>query len=252
MIVVKNDDSIMMFNQHHHALVSGVMARKWNKEYKTKGGYEDEVEYAIMNHDRAWVPLDQKPRWNTEQHLPYSFIDYPEEEKVAAYQEGVNEIEKTSSYAALLCSLHYASFYHNDDTTSKSVKQFLHNESRRREAILSSLPVEPVRLYDHLDLLQFCDNLSLYCCMNSPGVKKENELSWFRSGFPQKFSFAPEGVEAEWVDSTQIRIRPFPFEDAFTLSIPFKCISPSVSGDQLLKAYHSADWQERTVTFIEG
>ncbi|QST00097.1 DUF3891 family protein [Pontibacillus sp. ALD_SL1] len=252
MIVVREPNHILLFQQHHHALVSGIMAKKWMGNEFVGGEPRSDVEYAVAYHDRAWIPLDQKPRWNNHKQQPYSFIDFPEEEKVIAYQRGIDEVEEHSSYAAVMCSMHYASFYSKADTLSESVREFLHNEERRRERLLSFLSEEADNLKEHLDFLQFCDDLSLYCCMNPPGVKKEDELSWFRDGFPQTFSIAPNGLEAAWVDGKHIAVKPFPFEGPFTVSIPYKRVSDSITAELWEDAYTSAECQVRTITFIEG
>ncbi|WP_345241477.1 DUF3891 family protein [Pontibacillus salipaludis] len=252
MIVVSEPNHILLFQQHHHALVSGIMANNWKETGFVGEELRGDVEYAVAFHDRAWIPLDQKPRWSDHKKQPYSFIDFPEEDKVAAYRRGVDEVEEYSSYGAVLCSMHYASFYSKADILSEAVREFLHNEEMRRERLISLLSKETANLKEHLDLLQFCDDLSLYCCMNSPGVKKENELSWFRDRFPQTFSIAPAGLEAEWRDEKYIAVKPFPFKGPFTVSIPYKRVSDSISADLWEDAYKSAECHLRTITFIEG
>lgn len=121
--------------------------------------WKEDVLYSIKEHDRAWIDLDHTPLWNDELQRPYSFIDYPSLIKLTYYRQGIDKVGRQSPYAGLLCSLHFASFYE----AQKNV-QF------------------------HFKLLQQCDHLSIYLCMQEPGINKAQEISWYRNGFPQLFS----------------------------------------------------------------
>src|SRR5690625_149953 len=104
MIVTKKANSFLMFEQHEHAKISGLMAKYWRDELFLGKTMREEVELAISQHDRAWIPLDKNLIWNEEKQAPYTFMDYPLEEKLRAYKRGADEIEKESNYASLLCS----------------------------------------------------------------------------------------------------------------------------------------------------
>lgn len=80
----------------------------------------------------------------------------------------------------------------------------------------------------HYRLLKFCDELSLYVCMNKPGVKKKDEIDLFKDGFEGTEMFNSEEeklIQAEWVDEETIRITPFPFQTEFYTYVKYKTIN---------------------------
>lgn len=251
MIVLKTGQDLLLFEQHHHALVSGVMAKHWRSDSFIGGHLREQVEYAVAQHDKAWIPLDQQPLWNEEKQQPYSFVDFPMQEKMLRYQEGVHEVEKKSLYAGLLCSLHYRSFF-PELSDDKGIQTFINEEELRQERLINELDgyIEEKEKNFHFDLLQFCDNLSLYCCMNEPGASKARELSWFKDGFPQQFEFAPEGIIANWNGLNNVELNPFPFENSFQVDIPFRQINQgSIKDKGIQQTWNESVLQSRSVTF---
>lgn len=67
-------------------------------------------------------------------------------------------------------------------------------------------------LEEHYKLLKFCDELSLYACMNEPGVKKNEEIDLFKEGFEgmeiyNRYSDSP--IIAEWIDEKRFELHHF-------------------------------------------
>jgi hypothetical protein len=247
LIVLENNDSFLLFEQHEHGKVSGQILTHLSSEAFLGEQFREAVEFAITNHDIAWVPLDENPKWDQENLRPFSFIDYPLEEKLTQYKKGIDKIQTTSEYAALLCSLHYTSFFKSDSTDNR-INHFISREIDRREGIKSRNEDIHNNKYEnfHFDLLQFCDDLSLYVCMNKPGSTKEEEISWFKHGFRQRFNFAPNGLNAKWADEQTVLIEPFPFHKSFTVTIPFKQISKrDVAEDKFTEAYDQKEYAYR-------
>ncbi|MFK3939543.1 DUF3891 family protein [Alkalihalobacillus sp. NPDC078783] len=214
MIIRKQDKRFDCIRQHDHAYISGEIAKHWI-EPVSKSALT-----GIYEHDRAWIPLDEKVRVATDQQMPYDFISFPIEWKLEAYTRGVDEVEVHSPYSAFLCSKHYCSFFSGSITSEPGVADFLAHEEKRQQSILEALEICPSineRSQD-FSLLQFCDDLSLYVCMNPPGIPKSEEVSWFKNGFAQSFSFAPKGIQAEWKNESEITLDPFPFKDSLTLT----------------------------------
>jgi len=254
MIVLNTKQGMLLFEQHHHALVSGVMAKYWRVDAFIGEHIREQVEYAVAQHDRAWIPLDQLPLWNEDKQQPYAFTDYPMNEKMLRYQEGVNQVEDRSKYGALLCSLHYRSFF-PEKSKDQAIQSFIDYEEKRQKKLKIELDekVGDKAIKVHFDLLQFWDNLSLYCCMNEQGVNKEHELSWFRDGFPQQFAFAPDGIIAHWHGEDTVVLDPFPFESSFQVDIPFR----RFRHDQIEEIGFTQAWKDsalhnRKVTFISN
>ncbi|MFC7062999.1 DUF3891 family protein [Halobacillus seohaensis] len=252
MIVNERDDQFLMINQHEHAMVSGELALQWKRKFLIRSKLREEADWAVSQHDRAWIPLDEHPIWNEASNRPYSFIDYPLKEKLSAYQRGVKEVSDRSIYAAILCSKHYQSFF-SKDSEDPLVIQFIMEEEKRRENLRTMMKIcVPSDIFQvHFDRLQFCDNLSLYVCMQEPGISKEQEVPWFRNGFRQQFDEAPEGVMPRWIDGSHVSLDPFPFEQPLEVRIPYRLVKrDSIEEKGLEVAYKEAEIHERCVVFI--
>lgn len=242
MIIRKQEDAFLMIQQHEHGKLSRELFRHW-KHMPAFSQHHDSVSFAIANHDIGWLPLDRKPLWNNEANAPYSFLDYPLEPKLTAYQQGIEMVEAEDSYAALLCSQHYTRFvaHHESDIA----KDFIAAEAMRRQRIMDSLgDVEQEEIAKDYALLQLFDDFSLLLCMNEPGNPVEKFHPFFRKGIrvPQEI----EGVHVDyiqprWDEPSRITFVPFPFEEAFSLAIPFKTVKEqSITENGLVNAYQQA------------
>jgi Protein of unknown function (DUF3891) len=209
MIVRENPDSYVLIRQHDHGRVSGKFARRW-RERPTP---PEPTLYAISNHDVAWQKLDETVRWDEPTGRPYSFTDYPVEPKMEAYREGLDFLEAQDAYAACLCSMHYASFVR--DAEGAAEVRFREEENRRQERLRVAISAQELEnLERNFRLLQTCDDLSLFVCLNEPG---RNDHPWYRDGFEfMSARFAPF-----WEDRLTLRFDPNPFSGDFDLSIPY-------------------------------
>lgn len=252
MIVHEREHDFILIKQHDHARLSGQMVREWKQHFLLRSKLREEADWATAQHDRAWIPLDDDPRWNEQEGRPYSFIDYPLEEKLAAYQRGISEVAEQSMYAGMLCSMHYQSFM-SEDSDEPLMRKFVQKEKERQEELFAAMEMDiPKDIYDlHFKRLQFCDDLSLYVCMQQPGVSKEEEVSWFKNGFRQRFDFAPSGMVAHWVDDKQVTVDPFPFEKPFDAHVPYTLVTKeSIDQVGFERAFKQAETDQRLVTFI--
>ncbi|UOQ44704.1 DUF3891 family protein [Halobacillus salinarum] len=253
MIVHEQESHFLMITQHDHALVSGEIVLHWKSNFLLRSKLREEADWAIGQHDRAWIPLDENPLWNEEEQRPYTFVDYPLKEKLEAYRRGINEVAKRTLYGAMLCSMHYQSFF-STETSDEMVKDFLNEQEVQQHDFYKRMRMEvPKDIVDlHFKRLQFCDDLSLYACMNAPGVDKEKELPWFKNGFPQSFDFAPEGMLAHWKDESRVAVEPFPFENSFQVVIPYKQVAKKeIESIGLKQAYYHSPTKERVVWFVK-
>lgn len=226
MIVRKENNKFILTCQHDHALLSGELARHFEHFFAHDSFFEDAV-FAVHEHDRSWILPDSNPIWNSEKNRPFDFIDYPHEKKLAYYNIGLNETEEMNLYAALLCSKHYVSFI--NDANDEASRHFLNNEELRQNRIRTELgQVDNDLLNRHFQLLQLCDNLSLYLCLNPPGVDKGEEHYFFKNGFKNSSSFNPvegKNLIAKWPINNEVNIIPFPFKSSFEVNIEQKHLS---------------------------
>ncbi|WP_168122358.1 DUF3891 family protein [Paenibacillus sp. HB172176] len=185
MIVRETKTEFVMTTQHEHACFSGEIAAHFKSELWIDPHLLEAVLLAIREHDRGWISLDETPVWYDRIKAPYSFMDYPLYPKLPMYTRGIDEVEDRNAYAALICSLHYASFKAIRASSHPDCIAYIQHEEERQNRITQQLrlsPASPV-IAQHLRLLQLCDEISLYVCMNEPGAGKDEEHPWYRDGF---------------------------------------------------------------------
>lgn len=255
MIAYEREHEFVMVTQHHHALASGELANRWKDKYFIGKEKRKEVIWSISQHDRGWINLDDTPFWNDASGKPYTFIDFPLVPKLSFYRKGVDEVEARSLYGGLLCSMHYVSFLQG--SSEEATLAYVQDEKIRQYYLKEKLGIgeeEQAELDFHFELLQFCDNLSLYMCLQEPGVTKEQEVGWYKKGFPQRFAFSGEKkIIARWLDRGTACLFPFPFEEACEVSIPLKEVSKAeIQQVGLAQAYQKTPWKTRDIVFVSG
>lgn len=257
MILRETPSSFHCINQHDHARVAGVLIEHWQPAYFEGAALRPEVELAVQQHDRGWIPLDAAPSWNEQTRAPHSFLDYPAEPKIRHYQQGITEVEDMAPYAGLLCSLHYTGF---PDLAKTEVGQhFLATEEQRQQRLQQQLGLSTNAqqhvLDFHLQLLKFADRLSLYFCLNEPGADKAHEHPWYRDGIPFSdfFSFTHHQlVQAHWLSKDQVRVQPFPFDGPFSIKLRYKELPKEhLAAENLADSLRQAPFQNLEVRIVQ-
>ncbi|MDR4984741.1 DUF3891 family protein [Bacillus cereus] len=250
----KNEKESILIRQHDHGFLAGEIASKIKEDFFENQEYLMESIDAIYEHDRGWIELDKVPILNDAKNIPYTFMDCPSSLRFVFYMIGLNEIEESNPYGALLCSKHFLSFPLNEE--DEEMMSFYRNELERQKRILKTLTKEQYDLFDkHYRLLKFCDELSLYVCMNKPGVKKKDEIDLFKDGFEgtEMFNSKEEKrIQAEWVDEEKIRIAPFPFKTEFHTYVKYKTINKyEIEEKGIAKADKESEMKEQKICFIK-
>lgn len=234
MICRELKEAWIMIEQHQHGLIAGKFANAFNSKLFLESKRKDEAIYAIYEHDRGWIDLDDSPFLNTSEGTPYTFMDFPIAVKLAFYSKGLEEVQAKSPYAAMLCSLHFERLLVQADIEHPAFTKYMEQERQRRDHIQKELGITDVvtegELIFHSWVLQFCDDLSLYLCLNEPGSDKEHEHPWWRDGFTvsENFDFTGGGmIQANWIDSNKVKLTPFPFESSFFIELPYRSVSKS-------------------------
>ncbi|MBT2680232.1 DUF3891 family protein [Bacillus sp. ISL-35] len=251
MIIHEREKDFIMVAQHDHARISMEAAINWRDDYFKGSDRKESVVLAVREHDRCWIEPDKDPLWNEQTRQPYSFMDYPGNPKLAFYKRGIDEVVQMDPYAGLLCSLHYASFL--EDATSTIGKNFWNEEKQRQQILLKELKITHDKFLSfHLNLLKFCDNLSLYICLNEPGTPKDQEHYFYRNGFQQRFSFAGEKpIHANWLDQETVSLSISPFKKPLKVKLPFKAVKKeAINRSGLSAAYNESAILQREVTFV--
>lgn len=250
MIVYEENDCFVMTTQHDHARLSGQFAASLREDYWPNSDYREEVLYAIRYHDCGWIPLDDVPFWNDRRGAPYTFLDFPLAPKLTFYKKGLEDVIKSTTYGGFLCSKHYQSFFHN--ATSVEAKTFYADEETRQIQLRETFNISQSLLTFHYQLLQFCDDLSLYACFQEPGISKREELSWFKKGFPQPFYFLTEDhpILTHWNSKKTILISYPLFKEEQYFNVKLKRVPKGlVDIEGIAKAYQMTPFEDRTFHF---
>lgn len=252
MICREHDGAFVMVEQHEHGRLSGELAKRFRSEQIPEPTRRGEVLWAISNHDRGWIDLDETPLWNDAEGVPYTFIDFPVVPKLTFYSRGLDEIEEETPYGALLCSLHYDRLIEVAGIASQELTEYREREEERRARIRRDLeqsaPIGEAELYYDSRLLQFCDDLSLYLALNEPGSPKSEEHPWWTDGFAtsEEFGFTDgRRITAAWQGEHALMLDPFPFTDTFEISLKLRRVRKSeVESKGIASAYKDSPEME--------
>lgn len=251
MIIRETETHFTMITQNDHAHFAADMAVYLKPSLYLNSEYDRDVLLAIREHDRCWIKLDAMPIWNDRTHAPFGFDDYPLQPKLMFYRFGIDEIHEMSPYASYLSSVHFASFAPIRESDLPECKEFVDYEKKRQAAIQNQIKMpEQDVTRRHSQLLKCCDDLSLYVCLNGPGVSKESEHPWFRNGFDVTL-VSQERMIAHWVNEQVVQVAAFPFVSEFTVSLKLKHVSKDdVRHSGIDRAYHDTAWTEQTFHFV--
>ena len=251
MIIRDHDQTIIMIEQNHHAHISAEIISNWQDILFKEDPYFESVLYAIKQHDYGWHAFDSQPFLNDKTNLPYSFIDFPVIPKTVLYTQGVDIVEQVDSYAAALCSAHYMRFLENNPT--HEAKEYLKHEKKRTEKILTNLTIDKVTFSKHLAMLQFADNISLYVCLNEPGVSKSDVHYFFKEGIPislKSEQIKTNKIQADWLDNKTISLKGLPYVPDFSILISYKELNKqAIKRDGLIKSYQATPYNQININF---
>ena len=144
---------------------------------------------------------------------PLSFLEVTPREFLQAWTESIERAAKTSPIAGILVSEHFRRITEmrlgTADDTAEDVRrfqQFLAHEAERQQHLREHDQRSPEEISVLVDVLQFCDLLSLYLCC---GSREKIE-------FPQKFS--GETLRVGW-EGNLLRSEPQLFGSGVSLGV---------------------------------
>ena len=213
MLVQVRQEGLRLIRQPDHARLAAELARSWRGTEGREGALPLRLVVATALHDAAWWPLDEAPRFDSSTGRPFAFHDHPLPEKLAAYREGLDRLEALDPYAALLGSLHYASFL--DETTAP---EFLAGERKRRERLEPE--VDRRAAEEELAWLKCFDDLSIRLCLTSPGHRPEELPSWLDPDARVPVPGQGPELSISWSRDGVGSVAPWPFGPAVTCELP--------------------------------
>lgn len=213
--------------QADHAQASGHFAQRW----RLGGAPSAEVIYTVYHHDGGWQELDGSVRWDPGRDDPYTFLDYPLAERLTANQRGIARVEAETPYGAWMCSRHFARLASLLD--DELAPGFIAEEEARQARLAAGFSAaQHARGETDVELLRFCDALSLFLCLNEPGC---DTWPWYRDGI----AFQEASIRPRWEGANRLRLDPDP------LAGP---VEVSLSWDLLDEAARKIDVETVTVT----
>ncbi|MFD0959065.1 DUF3891 family protein [Paenibacillus chungangensis] len=254
MIIREEAQHFIMIAQHDHGRLSGDIASSIKSSYFIDEMMRDTVIQTIYEHDRGWIKLDETPIWHDAASRPFTFEDYPIAPKLHFYGLGIDEVEEMSPYGGLLCCMHFSSFELLRQTDQEDCVAFCAREDERQVRLREQLgSLNEEALTAHFKILQFCDDLSLYVCLNDAGATKEEEHPWFSGGFKHAdyFTGRSDGVLlARWLNEEEIRVTPEVFASSFQTTLPYKRVAKEdIERSGIHDAYYQSPMLEQRVKF---
>lgn len=252
MIIRENENHFILIEQTHHATLSGLLAKGWKEELFPGESFKKSVEYAAAHHDVGWAHFDKAPFLNDKTQAPYSFDNFPDVPKTVLYKHGIDAVMGNDLYAALLCSVHYTNFF--KDTEENEIIQFVQKEQERQARLRSQIDSFDEEIFAfHYGLLQLVDGLSLFVCLNEPGIPAEEGHPFFQKGLsiPESLRLEGKTIHPKWVDNETVALNVFPFSYPVEGSIPQKKVAKAAMTEKgLLESYEEAFEEEMTIRFV--
>jgi len=160
----------------HAALARDLSERIQSRDFPA---LDDEVLQAIALHDEGWKAFDNAPM--AHDGRPLSFLDLGPADFLQAWRDSIACAERVGPVAGLLVSEHFlrlGQVHLETRGENPDVREFVKGEAERQERLLTKQRHSISEIAGLVDVLQFCDLLSLYLCCGS----QENVE------FPQKFN----------------------------------------------------------------
>jgi hypothetical protein len=156
--------------QPDHAALAGDLARALDSPCLPP--LDDQIMRAISLHDEGWREFDsQGPR--VVNGRPLSFFEIPPLDFLPAWRESIQCAEAVAPIAGVLVSEHFCRLGRTALARSlaaadeKRVQAFLAEESGRQTLLGARQSRTAAEIETLVDVLQFCDLLSLYLCTGS-------------------------------------------------------------------------------------
>ena len=166
--------------QPDHAALAGDLAERIESGLFPK--LDSDVVQAIARHDEGWAEFDYTaPKFVNGR--PASFLEMPPVDFLRAWRGSIQRAEQVAPIAGILVSEHFCRLGRTGLARAGAsgseglIEDFLASERIRQECLTAVQSRPPAEIQLLIDVLQFCDLLSLYLCCGS--------REWIE--FPQEF-----------------------------------------------------------------
>jgi hypothetical protein len=205
-------DRYWLISQPDHAKLSGELAA--NFASRSFPGISPAMARAIAMHDAGWGIFPQEsssaasPRLAAE-GKPLAFVECGPRDFVRAWTASIGQAADVSPAGGIIVSRHFCALgsfrLRNNGGLSEDERQliaaFTRGECERQQRLLAACSCSASELDAWLEVLQFCDLLSLYLCS---GVQQAAE-------FPQRLTDRPVQIRYD-ADQALYQLDPSPFQ----------------------------------------
>lgn len=170
-------ENYWLIRQSDHAVLAGNLAARFVSPLFPK--LDPEIVEAIGLHDAGWELLEPEKQPAAQLRFsgtgkPLSFFELGPADFVPAWVASIERSEKASPIAALLASGHFCRLAaersrRDQDKPEDSfrLRDFLAGEAQRRDRLIDRQTRNWPQIEKLVDVLQFCDLVSLYLCSGS-------------------------------------------------------------------------------------
>ncbi|MFB3917894.1 MAG: DUF3891 family protein [Terriglobales bacterium] len=201
-----------LISQPDHAALSGDLAANFVSPLFPR--LDPLVVRSIGVHDSGWSifpaesSLGPQPLLNTA-GKPLSFIEFSPWDFLRAWKGSIERAESIAPVGGIIVSRHFCGLAEfrirtskDPDTDRRAIRHFLECEKARQQRLSEQCALDPAELNKLVQVLQFCDLLSLYLCCGADEFVE----------FPQPISSRPVRVSRDGGDF--YRLDPSPFQIA--------------------------------------
>lgn len=206
----------LLIAQPDHAVLAGDLAARI--QFPDVPPLSQEELQGISLHDEGWRELDRGAQ--VKDGRPLSFLDFAPSDFLNAWNGSIECAERAGPLAGLMVSEHFCRLAKVSLETrgeDPSLRKFLQTESERQERLARLQPLSAAEIAIRVDVLQFCDLLSLYlCCGSSAAIE-----------FPQKSNGSQIRLRRE---GEVCRLEPSLFAEGISLGVSARKF-PEASSD---------------------
>ncbi len=195
--------------QPDHAVLSGALARQIHSPYVP--GLDEDMLQAIALHDEGWAAFDSSV--HRHDGRPMSFLEAPVPDFLQAWRASIERAERDSAVGGIMVSEHFCRIARvrpkpapGTASNQALIDKFVEEEAGRQSRLLHEQAHSRQDISVLVDVLQFCDLLSLYLCCGSRASIE----------FPQRFKGHAVGLCRE---DQLCRMQPAIFANGASLSV---------------------------------
>lgn len=166
MLLVPHPAGHVAVAQPAHGWMCGQLGRAWGNERFGPVTPFEEVCLAAEQHDTGWMEWERAPTLDPETGLPHTFSTAPFTVHLAIHAAWSRALVSQSRYAALLVSLHHASFFQAPRPLGqireggRQIQTFLDDLAALQADLRASLGARPAEVERNRRLVRTWDGLS--------------------------------------------------------------------------------------------